>query len=259
MTLNPIAPGNYFAAGASSSARTKYVVGAAVEYALNDHWFAKAEYLYLNLGRIDQFFLNGARQGYTSSQFNQNHIFRTGLDYKLDASTPATEPKTYGSGEAVAAAEQYSAHGQVTWIPQGYPSFPALYSGPESLPAHSSVEATFSATAFLGLLLWQGAGIYYDPEIDQGFGVGNTFGVAGFPNGEVFKIGKTEPYICNQRYFLRQTIGLGGRAEQIEAGQNQLAGPVDSNRLTFPIGKYAVPDIFDDNKYAHDQRKGFMN
>jgi hypothetical protein len=42
-----------------------------------------------------------------------------------------------------------------------------LLSGPESLPAHSSVEATFSATAFLGLGLWQGAGIYYNPEIDR--------------------------------------------------------------------------------------------
>jgi high affinity Mn2+ porin len=164
----------------------------------------------------------------------------------------------YGSGEA-APAEQYSAHGQVTWIPQGYPSFPALYSGPESLPAHSSVEATFSATAFLGLGLWQGAAVYANPEIDQGFGVGNTFGVAGFPNGEAFKVGKSEPYVRAQRYFLRQTIGLGGGTEQIEAGQNQLAGPVDSNRLSFTIGKYAVIDVFDDNKYAHDQRNGFMN
>jgi high affinity Mn2+ porin len=259
VNLNPAAPGNYFAAGASNSARTKYVFGAGLEYALTDHWFARAEYLYVNLGRIDQIFLNGAGQGYTSSQFNQNHIFRMGLDYKFDAGTPVAEPKTYGSGEAVAAAEQYSAHGQVTWIPQGYPSFPALYSGPESLPAHSAVEATFSATAFLGLGLWQGAAIYANPEIDQGFGVGNTFGVAGFPNGEAFKVGKSEPYVRAQRYFLRQTIGLGGGTEQIEAGQNQLAGPVDSNRLTFTIGKYAVIDIFDDNKYAHDQRNGFMN
>ena len=83
--------------------------------------------------------------------------------------------------------------------------------------------------------LWQGAAIYANPEIDQGFGGGNTFGVAGFPNGEAFKVGKSEPYIRNQRYFLRQTIGLGGGTEQIEAGQNQLAGPVDSNRLTFTI------------------------
>jgi high affinity Mn2+ porin len=182
VNLIPAAPGNYFAAGASRSARTKYAFGAGFEYALTDHWFARAEYLYVNLSRIDQLFLNGAGQGYTSSQFNQNHIFRIGLDYKFDDGVSDAEPKTAGSGEAASAAEQTSAHGQVTWIPQGYPSFPALYSGPESLPAHSAVEATLSATAFLGLGLWRAA-IYVDPEIDQGFGVGNTFGVAGFPNG----------------------------------------------------------------------------
>ena len=81
----PAAFGNSFAGSWSNSARTKYVFGVGLEYALSDHWFAKAEYLYADLGRIDQFFLNGGGQGYTSSQFNQNHIFRMGLDYKFDA------------------------------------------------------------------------------------------------------------------------------------------------------------------------------
>jgi high affinity Mn2+ porin len=267
VTLNPPAPGNYFAAGASHSARTKYVFGAGLEYALSDHWFARAEYLYVNLGRIDQFFENGAGQSYTSSQFNQNHIFRMGLDYRFDAGAPAAEPQAAGSGEATPAAEQYSFHGQVTWVPQGYPGFRAAYSGPESLSPQAHVEEALAATAFLGVGLWQGAAIYFNPEIDQGFGVGSTFGgkfggtfgIAGFPNLFAFKVGKSEPYIRDQRYFLRQTIGLGGGTEQVEAGANQLAGPVDANRLTFTVGKYSVVDIFDDNKYAHDPGNTFLN
>jgi high affinity Mn2+ porin len=259
VTHNPLGPGNYFAAGASSSARTKYAFGAGLEYALSDHWFARAEYLYVNLGRIDQLFFNGNRQSYSSSQFNQNHIFRVGFDYKFYAEASAAEPQSRGSGETTPFVEQYSAHGQATWIPQLYPTFPALYSGAESLPPRSAIEATSSVTAFLGLRLWQGAGIYYNPEIDQGFGVGNTFGVAGFPNGEAFKVGASQPYVRNQRYFLRQTIGLAGGTEQIDAGQNQLAGPVDANRLIFTIGKYSVTDIFDDNKYAHDDKNTFLN
>ena len=83
VNLNPFAPGNYFAAGWSHAARTKYVFGAGVEYALSDHWFARAEYQYVNLGRIDQFFANGAGQAYASSQFNQNNIFQLGLDYRF--------------------------------------------------------------------------------------------------------------------------------------------------------------------------------
>ncbi|MGB6326972.1 MAG: carbohydrate porin [Methylocella sp.] len=259
VALNPPAPGNYFAAGASHSARTKYVFGAGLEYALSDHWFARAEYLYVNLGRIDQFFENGAGLGFTSSQFNQNHIFRMGLDYRFDAGASAAEPQAAGSGEATPAAEQYSFHGQVTWVPQGYPGFRAAYSGPESLPPQAHAAENFVTDAFLGVGLWQGAAIYVNPEIDEGFGVGNTFGIAGFPNAFAYKVGKSEPYIRDQRYFLRQTIGLGGGTEQIAAGANQLAGPVDANRLTFTVGKYAVVDIFDDNKYAHDPTNTFLN
>ena len=259
IALNPPAPGNYFAAGASHSARTKYVFGAGLEYALSDHWFARGEYLYVNLGRLDQLFENGAGQGYTSSQFNQNHIFRLGLDYRFDADASAAEPQAAGSGEATPAAEQYSFHGQVTWVPQGYPGFRAAYSGPESLPPQTHVVENFVTDAFLGVGLWQGAAIYFNPEIDEGFGVGNTFGIAGFPSAFAYKVGKSEPYIRDQRYFLRQTIGLGGGTEQIEAGANQLAGPVDANRLTFTVGKYSVVDIFDDSKYAHDPTSTFLN
>jgi high affinity Mn2+ porin len=260
VTLNPVALGNYFAAGASHSARTKFVFGAGVKYALSDHWFARAEYLYANLGRIDQFFANGAGQAYTPSQFNQNHIFQLGLDYRFDEGAAATEaPPAPPSGEAPPATTDYNAHGQITWVPQGYPGFRAAYSGPQSLPPQAHVAETLQVDAYLGLGLWKGAAIYFNPEIDQGFGVGNTFGIAGFPNIFALKVGKSEPYERNQRYFLRQVIGLGGETEQIDAGPSQLAGAVDSNRLTFTVGKYAVFDIFDDNKYAHDSVNTFLN
>ena len=72
-------------------------------------------------------------------------------------------------------------------------------------------------------------------------------------------MGKSEPYVRDHRYFLRQTIGLGGGTEQIEGGADQLAGPVDTNRLTFTVGKYSVIDIFDDNQYAHDPTNTFLN
>ena len=51
----------------------------------------------------------------------------------------------------------------------------------------TQVANTLSATAFLGLRLWQGAELYFEPEIDQGFGLSQTLGVAAFPNGEAQK------------------------------------------------------------------------
>jgi high affinity Mn2+ porin len=58
---------------------------------------------------------------------------------------------------------------------------------------------------------------------------------------------------------MRQTFALGEATERVEADQNQLGGSRPVDRITLTVGKYAVVDIFDDNKYAHDSRSGFMN
>ncbi len=55
--------------------------------------------------------------------------------------------------------------------------------------------------------------VWADPEIDQGFGLSNTLGVAGFPSAEAYKVGKKHPYLRLQRAFFRQTIDLGGASE----------------------------------------------
>ena len=51
-----------------------------------------------------------------------------------------------------------------------------------------------------------GLEIWISPEIDQGFGLDDTLGVAGFPSGEAYKVGKNEPYLRLQRLFIRQTL-----------------------------------------------------
>jgi high affinity Mn2+ porin len=45
----------------------------------------------------------------------------------------------------------------------------------------------------------------------------------------------------------------------LEATQNQLAGPIDRNRVILTLGKFSVGDVFDDNVYAHDPTTGFLN
>jgi high affinity Mn2+ porin len=117
--------------------------------------------------------------------------------------------------------------------------------------------------------VWDGGGIYVNPEISEGFGLSNSVGAASYVNGAVAKVGSSAPYLRYQRYFLRQIIGLGGieqeegdtgsRNELLEATQNQLAGMVDKNRLILTIGKFSVGDVFDDNVYAHDPSTGFLN
>src|ERR1700722_12106771 len=79
-------------------------------------------------------------------------------------------------------------HVQNTDIVQGYPAFPAKYSGPNSLPNDGEVRETVSLDLTAGVRLWSGAEAHIDGLMWQGYGVGQTLGVVGFPNGEGFRL-----------------------------------------------------------------------
>ena len=150
-------------------------------------------------------------------------------------------------------------HGQATFVWQGYPAIRSPYQGPNSLPPGGEGRETADATLFAGVRLWKGAEFWFNPEIDQGFGVGNTHGVGGFPSGEAYKIGANYPYVRVQRAFVRQTIDLGGDTQKLEADINQFAGSQTANRLVLWIGRFSVADVFDTNKYANSPKTDFLN
>jgi high affinity Mn2+ porin len=154
--------------------------------------------------------------------------------------------------------EKFAVHGQFTYIEQETSAFAAPYSGTNSLLPSRGAETT-DATLYLGARLWSGTEFWVNPEIDQGFGLDDTLGVAGFPSGEAYKVGKNQPYFRLQRAFIRTTYSLDGPSEPIEADANHLAGTQGSNRWVFTVGKLSVGDIFDTNQYAHDPRADFLN
>jgi high affinity Mn2+ porin len=155
--------------------------------------------------------------------------------------------------------ELWAIHGQSTGVWLLQPAFRSPYQGPQSLRAGANGRETIDATLYGGFRPWPGAEIWINPEVDQGFGLSDTFGVAGYPSGEAYKVGKATPYFLVQRGFLRQTIDLGGVTEKLEPDLNQLGGTQTANRLVFTIGKYSIVDIFDTNIYAHDPRNDFLN
>ena len=101
--------------------------------------------------------------------------------------------------------------------------------------------------------------VWINGEIDQGFGLDNTLGVAGFPSGEAYKVGKNQPYLRMPRLFVRQTLNLDDTRRTIEASANQLGGARSANRLVITVGKFSIGDVFDTNQYAHDPRIDFLN
>jgi len=160
--------------------------------------------------------------------------------------------------------EKWSLHAQYTNLNQWHPAFHNGAAGCDPsqfncMTAGAQREQTNDITLFFGVRLWQGAELYINPEVDEGFGIGNAHGIAGFTSGESYKVGKAYPYTRLQRAFLRQTINLGGKEQAIEADANQLGGSKTADNVVLTIGKFSLVDIFDTNAYAHDPKSDFMN
>jgi len=217
------------------------------------NWSAKAEYLWTGFGHQNVVFAAGA-QTFGSDLATQS--LRVGLNYRIGDTAQGSDFLI--KGPSALETDRFAFHGQATFLGQYDPPFRAPYSGPNSL-APNIPRATTDVTLYAGARLWNGAEAWINPEIDQGFGLSGTLGVAGFTSGEAYKVGADFPYTRLHRAFVRQTIDLGGDVQKVDAGLNQFSGSQTSDRLVLTVGKIGVVDIFDTNKYAHDPRSDFMN
>jgi len=155
--------------------------------------------------------------------------------------------------------EKWSQHFQLTVIDQSHNSFNAAYSGNNSLSSSHEEALSITTTLYLGRKLWKNASVYFNPEVSGGSGVSEARGVAGFPNGETFRIGSPAPALYMGRLFYRQYIPLSDSRDLVDADANQLREYVPRKRIVITAGKFALSDFFDNNAYAHDPRSQFMN
>ncbi|WP_037524263.1 carbohydrate porin [Sphingomonas sp. Mn802worker] len=169
-----------------------------------------------------------------------------------------TAPAATVPPQTMAADGRVAIHAQATFVLQATPGFTSPYSGTNSLAPHQAKE-TVDVTLYAGVRPWAGAELWANPEIDQGFGLSNTLGVAGFPSAEAYKVGRSDPYLRLQRLFLRETIALDGTREEVAGVANQLSGSRMTDRIVLTAGKFGVGDVFDTNSYAHDPRGDFLN
>lgn len=175
--------------------------------------------------------------------------------FSLLCMTPLLQMSLASAGGAD---ETFAVHGQFTYVEQETSDFRAPYRGSNSLSPHSAAETT-DLSLYLGAKLWRGAEAWINPELDQGRGLDNTLGAAGFPSGEAYKVGKNQPYLRIPRIFVRQTVALGDALHSVEPDLLQLGGNRSVDRVVVTLGKFSVGDIFDTNDYAHDPRKDFLN
>lgn len=155
--------------------------------------------------------------------------------------------------------QPFSFHFQETTITQYKPAFSAPYSGANSLSTLSETQTSLTTTLFGAARLWKGAEAIFDPEISGGAGLSKTLGIAGFPNGETFRVGEAEPKIYIARLYFQQNFEWGTEKDTIADDQNQLAGLKSKRYFSFTIGKFGMADFFDGNEFSHDPRAQFMN
>ena len=233
--------------------RRGWAAGAGIEVALRSNWTARLEYLYTQFGSRDVYF-PGAAQAFDSNLNVQS--IRLGFNYGIGGK--GVDPAVFMKPITALEMDGFALHGQTTFLEQYAPPFHSPYVGTNSLYPNQGRE-TWDVTFYAGLRLWEGAELWVNPEIDQGFGLSGTLGVAGFPTGTAFKVGFSVPYARIPRMFIRQTIDLGGEVEKVQSGINQFAGSQTANRLVITVGKFSVSDLFDTLTYAHDPRNDFMN
>jgi high affinity Mn2+ porin len=156
------------------------------------------------------------------------------------------------------AAKAFALHGQGTWTDQSVGNFSSTAAGPNSLHPNQK-RSTFDATVYAGMRISADLESWVNLEIDQGFGLDNTLGMAGFPSGEAYKVGRQRPYLRLQRVMIRKTFNLSQATESVEADANQFSGKRSSDRWVLTAGKFGVTDLFDVSQYAHDPRRDFLN
>jgi high affinity Mn2+ porin len=233
--------------------RVGWAAGAGVEFPISGQWTGKVEYLFTDYGNST---VNFAGLGDTINSNLKLQEVRLGLNYQFG------NPSSNGNWAApsVPVSDNMSFHGQATFVDQGYPAFRSAFpNGPQSLPQEGQDDQTFDLTLYAGFKLWRGAELWVDPEIDQGFGVGNAHGLAGFASAEAYKLGSADPYARIQRAFIRQTIDLGGETQKVDADINRFEGTTTSDRLVLTVGRFQVVDMFDTNKYANNAKTDFLN
>lgn len=127
-------------------------------------------------------------------------------------------------------------HAQATTITQTHGTFPAPYTGPASLRPIRETDSSLTATIF-ATFRYRNTELGWNGELAGGSGFSGVAGIAGFPNGEIPRVGKPTPTPYIARLYVKQKL----------------------SRFTWTAGKIAAGDFFDNNAYSHDPRTQFQN
>jgi hypothetical protein len=157
---------------------------------------------------------------------------------------------------------KYWISGQANVVFQWHPSFPAKYSGPNSLTPWAQSATTHILTLYTGYELSHTTEVFADVEYASGGGIGTAVGLAGVTDLDSVRTVQgiplaTTPYLA--RLLLRQIIPLTDERVEADRDPLDLARSIPTRRIEFRLGKFDLADFFDTNTYGSDSHLQFLN
>ncbi len=151
---------------------------------------------------------------------------------------------------------------QANVVFQWHPSFPAKYTGTNSMTPGAQSATTHVVTLYTGFEVTPTTELFADFEYATGGGVGRAFGLAGYTNLDSVRTVSgaqlsTIPYLA--RLMVRQIIPLSSERTDAERDEFHLATSLPVRRLEFRIGKFDLADFFDLNTWGQDSHLQFLN
>lgn len=171
----------------------------------------------------------------------------------------AADPDTQSTIFPHTESGRYWVSGQMNFILQWHPSFPAPYSGPNSLRPGAEHALSQLYTLYTGYQLTKTTEVLFAPESTAGHGLSDALGLAGFTNLDVVRnpsLGAA-PYIS--RLMIHQIIPLSSERMPATRGPLSLATELPARRLEIRLGKFSLVESFDLNSVGADSHLQFMN
>lgn len=132
---------------------------------------------------------------------------------------------------------RWSVHFQLTTITQNHNAIKAPYAGVKSLQQKETPSTSLTSTLFMGYRLAKNTEVYFNPEMAGGQGMSGATGIAGFPNGETFRVGNVKPVVYIARAFVRQYIPLGGKTIELSDEALQMKRTITEKYIVPHAGK----------------------
>jgi high affinity Mn2+ porin len=155
--------------------------------------------------------------------------------------------------------KKLSIHWQSTLIPQHVFKFKSPYAGDNSFLPTEPTRTSFTTTLFASYSPVKKLFLVFNPEMAGGKGLSKTTGIAGFPNGEIYRVGNPKPQLFVARLYAEYRFNLSKQKIKVDDDLNQIQQTVAKDYLSVIAGKFALTDFFDDSQISHDPRTQFMN